>query len=223
MLGKETEKKPEKWSRGYLLHLNPNSEYRVVAGSPGFLGRKKEEIFRQLDEMHGDWGIVWWNPIDRRLVSFAHIFKMFADSYQAFLAANPEILAELLKYPYAYDIDPIDPELQYTPLINRPNKDNEIHAAAINLARLLLGHQGEVGVPIQVRGKKNHLGVLSPGEVPQTWFTLDQLAMAGDQLREQLGEKEPCVGEVQLPRWVKPGSIEQAFQLLKRIVILRRK
>lgn len=138
-------------------------------GSPGYLGKRRDEWFAKWSEQYGggNWRLVWL--INDNAFDFLGVCALYEDAYFSFFQANPKIVEQLITVAaniYDDETSNISSALDYT---RQETKRTHIQDIAIRrcIVRLGLKFLGDEFIRIrQEQGNHPLSMILSPGNVP---------------------------------------------------------
>ena len=171
------------------------SEWKTVE-RPGYLGKKREEKFREWNAAHGEgnWRLAWRAGLI--VADFLGACALYEDAYFVFLSDNPRTLMELAATASdVYDDDPSNVRSGYD---YAKQETGRTHIQDIAIRRCLLRMHGFCFMGdtlIQIRDKLGTHSLsmrLSPGRIP---FHFPDLIV-----------------EPELAGWWDPGSVESFYQ-----------
>jgi hypothetical protein len=177
--------------------------WQTVERQPGYFGKRRDQVHRGYDERYGpgEWRIAF--ELGEGTVGLEWMLQIYEDAYFLFLLAQPEVLGRLVSEASEVFDDDIrniesgcDYSIQQTGL-------NHYHDIALRRCLMRLGRRFRGASPIQIRDWKGDHSLsleLSPGWVP---FQFPEWVTA------------PLAG------WWEPGSVEEAYQSLKVVQIMK--
>ncbi len=184
----------------------------ITVEHPGYLGRKKELMYRTWNSEYGCYWRLVWELADKTVLDYEEIFsRIYVPGYAGYLLNNPkETLWLAATASYTYDKDLITREQAFDPnaLYEKPNTPNQFHNVALNIAlEYNLGVRFAGENPLQVREGK-------PGTNPDDWpigwrFSPGRIPT----IRPDL------IPNINLDGWWKKGSIEDLYQKAKVLQI----
>jgi hypothetical protein len=176
--------------------------------SSGYVGEKRNEVEegRDLKYGKGNWLMGWL--YGETVLDYVEVCRVYEDGYYEYLKQRPEILEHLCGIAsevYDDDITNINSKQDY-----RLKGDIRTHIQDIAIRRCLIrfGRTFNGKEPVQIRDKNGRESVsktLSPGQVP---FHRQNLISIPDNLKE-----------IYKTRWWLPGSVEDFYQLNKRLFL----
>lgn len=176
--------------------------------SPSYEGKMRNENIASRNEKFGEgkW-IIGWVSGDL-VLEYEEICRVYEDGYYEYLKWRPELLEHLSAIAsevYDDDVTNIASGQDY-------NKKGDIvtHIQDISIRRCMVrfGKAFCGPEPVQIRDAKGKIAIskaLSPGQVP---FHLPKLITSPDNL-----------AEIRASQWWLPGSVEDFYQLNKRMFI----
>lgn len=141
----------------------------VTIERPHYLGKHRNEIFKEWDEEYGkgNWRLVW--KVGEILVDFLGVCALYEDAYFEFLRSRSKILKQLiLEASNVYDDEPSNVEsgFDYTKQETRLTHIQDI-AIRRSLIRLGLWFRGKELIRVRQEKGTHPLSItLSPGRVP---------------------------------------------------------
>lgn len=162
---------------------------------PGYLGKKRDEIFHFWDETYGkgEWRLIW--QFGEAVVDFLGACAVYEDAYFIFLNSHPDLLEQLVKEAVnVYDDSPTNVDSLFDYQVQETDRTH-IQDIAIRRALVRMGKWFKGGELIRIRQEKGKhpLSIaLSPGKVSFH--------------RLELIEKPELTG------WWNPGSVESFYQ-----------
>lgn len=195
------------------MSFNPEIQEWITVDKPGFLGKEKDRLYSLWNEKYGfnSWRLMWILK-NEELLDYSGIFwKIYVPSYLKYFQLNlNEAIYLTQNYAYTYDKDLITKKQAFDPyaLYNQPNRPNQFHNVALNIALeyyLCLPFQGENIIQIR-EGKLN-----SPIETwPTGWkWSPGRIPAA----------RQDLVIDNEITGWWHKGSIEDVYQTSKVLQI----
>ena len=134
---------------------------------PGYLGKKRDKVYAQWNELYGDkWRIAWLfedHVFTPHIIERPEALQLYEDAYYSYFKDNPEVIKKLIMdYSDVYDTaesnihSRFDYNIQETP-------NNHIHDISIRRSIMRLGYWFEGHKLLQVRGPDDKL---SPHMIP---------------------------------------------------------
>jgi hypothetical protein len=179
--------------------------------SPGYVGKRRNELWAERDAQFGkgNWQSIWLTGGD--YLEYEEACRLYEDAYFEYFKKRPELLEHLLEIASdVYDDDPrnVESGLDY---LKRGELRTHIQDIAIRNCVKRFGREFSGHQLIQIRDRigEHPLSLaLSPGQVP---FHKPALISRPDNLQE-----------VRNKAWWLPLSVEDFYQLDKRLVVRRK-
>lgn len=176
--------------------------------APGYFGAKRDATMAAWDEVFGagNWKLGW--VVGDKLVGYREACQLYEDAYYEFLKSQADLLEELVST--ASDVYDDAPTNVHSGFDYEKQETNRTHIQDIALRNVIrrLERRFEGSHLVQIRFKDSHLSrCLTPGQVP---FHRPELITLPDNL-DLVYEK----------KWWNIGSVEDFYQLNKRLLIRR--
>jgi hypothetical protein len=175
--------------------------------APGYFGGRRDKVIAGWNEQYGEgnWSLGW--VVGDNLISYEGACKLYEDAYVEYFRSRMDLANFIISAASdVYDDSPsnVGSRLDYN---IQETERTHIQDIAIRNSLLRLGLAFRGVEPVQIRGAGDHpiSSALSPGQVP---FHLPQLIT-----------KPSNYGEIVKKRWWLPGSVEDFYQMNKRLVI----
>jgi len=176
--------------------------------SPGYIGKRRNELWAERDAKFGkeNWRSIWL--VGRNYLEYEEACHLYEDAYFEYFKKRSELLEYLLEIASnVYDDDPSNVEsgLDY---LKRGELRTHIQDIAIRNCVKRFGREFRGGKLIQIRDRMGEHPLslaLSPGQVP---FHKPELISHPDNL-----------AEIRNKSWWLPLSVEDFYQLAKRLVV----
>lgn len=188
--------------------LNKNAWRLIDNHSPGYVGKRRNEVWAQRDARYGkgNWQLIWL--VEQNYLEYAEACRLYEDAYFEYFKWRPELLDYLLKIASdVYDDDPnnVQSGLDYA---KRGDVRTHIQDIAIRNCVKRFGREFSGDRLIQIRDRlgEHPLSLaLSPGQVP---FHKPALISTPDNLEQ-----------MEANAWWLPSSVEDFYQRAKRVVV----
>jgi hypothetical protein len=179
--------------------------------SPGYVGRRRNELWAERDARFGkgNWQSIWL--VDEDYLEYAETCRLYEDAYFEYFKKRPELLDYLLEIASdVYDDDPsnVQSGLEY---LKRGDLRTHIQDIAIRNCVKRFGRKFNGSKLVQIRDRMGEHPLslaLSPGQVP---FHQPALISNPDNLQELRNQG-----------WWLPSSVEDFYQLGKRLAVKRK-
>ena len=169
---------------------------------PGYFGKHREKRYHEWNQKYGkeNWRIVW--KIGDAYVDFLGTCRLYEDAYYAFLAANRDVLEQLIKEACEiYDDEPSNLQSRFN-YLKQETQRTHIQDIAIRRCVIRFGLWFCGRKLIRIRQEKGNHSIsitLSPGRVPFH--------------KVELIEKPELIG------WWLPGTVESFYQSNKYLQV----
>jgi len=185
-------------------------KFYEVLERPGFFGKRRAEKEAIYNESYPGWIEGWEIPLHigyatvKVVLTFQEAVLLYDEAYYIHLRACPAILSYVKEFGECYDSD------ESNILCGLEHDSNAIprHIQDVSVRRALLRlgewFQGPSIKLLHIRGPETNGHILMPGIVPFH--------------NSSLISKEECMN---MPNWVRPGSVEYFWQKNKVIIIPR--
>ena len=191
--------------------LDKNDWVLFDNNSPGYVGKRRNELWAGRDAKFGagNWRSIWL--VGGNFLEYEEACRLYEDAYFEYFKKRPELLDHLLEIASnVYDDDPSNLEsgLDY---LKRGDIRTHIQDIAIRNCVKRFGREFRGNKLVQIRDRigEHPLSLaLSPGQVP---FHQPALITKPDNL-----------DEIRKKAWWLPASVEDFYQITKRLAVRRR-
>src|SRR5258706_1802030 len=195
------------------MEILSNSPSWVTVEHPGYLGKRKDEKYKEWNEKYGEekWRIVN-ETATREIFSYEDIiYKVYVPGYVQYFLKNPEeaiFITDNFSYGYDKDLCSREQAFDIYALYNKEGVANQFHHTALNIAlEYYLGIKFKGDRPIQIREGKPGT---SDSEQPEGFRWSPGRIMSA---------RLDLIPKIELNKWWSSGTIEDFYQSSKALQI----